>query len=363
MGYLEGSFIDRIKLRLKAGDGGNGAVSFHHEKYVPFGGPDGGDGGNGGSIILRVNPGLNTLEKLHSQPFYRAENANHGGRNNRAGANGADLILEVPPGTVVKDEESGEILIDLEDTEGEAVVARGGYGGKGNARFATSTNQAPRKATPGQPGEERNVILELKMVAHVGLIGLPNAGKSTLISAITGARPKIAEYPFTTLQPVLGTLNLEDGQTIVIADIPGIIQGAHEGVGLGLDFLRHIERTKILVYVIEISPHDPSTSAATFKDLQHEIRHYDPSILNRPYLVALNKSDFLDGTEERELALQIFREECPEIPAEQIFLISALNKDHTETLRQAIVETFFRQTAYSSPSKDSSQNHSPLHFF
>lgn len=362
MSYLEGSFIDRIRLRLKAGDGGRGAISFRHEKFVPFGGPDGGDGGDGGSIILRVNPGLNTLDKLHSQPFYRAENAESGGRNNRAGANGEDLILEVPPGTVVKDEDTGDILLDMEETDGAAIAVKGGDGGKGNAHYATSTNQAPHKATTGYPGEERNVILELKTVAHVGLIGLPNAGKSTLISAITGARPKIANYPFTTLQPILGAISLVDGSSLVVADIPGIIQGAHEGIGLGLDFLRHIERTRMVVYVIEISPSEPSLTAQTFKDLQHEIRQYDVSILDRPFLIALNKADLLDDAEEEKLVLQMFMDELPQLPGESIFLISAMNKDRTEILRQAIIQLY---TEILAPplAKDSHNPVSELHSF
>jgi GTPase len=360
MSYLEGSFIDRIRLRLKAGDGGRGVISFRHEKFVPLGGPDGGDGGDGGSIILRVNSGLNTLDKLHSQPFYRAENAESGGKNNRSGANGESLILEVPPGTVVKDEDTGEIVVDMEETGGETVVVKGGDGGKGNARFATPTNQAPHRATPGYPGEERNVIFELKTVAHAGLIGLPNAGKSTLISAITGARPKIANYPFTTLQPILGAISLIDGSSLVVADIPGIIQGAHEGIGLGLDFLRHIERTKMLVYVIEISPSDPSLIAQTLKDLQHELRQYDASILNRPFLIALNKADLLDDAEEEKLVLQLFQDEFPQLPRESIFLISAMNKDRTEILRQAIIQLYSEINA-PPLAKDSHNRVSELH--
>ena len=260
----------------------------------------------GGSIILRVNPGLNTLDKVHRQPFYRAASGEKGGKNNRTGANGGDIILEVPPGTVVKNFDTGEIILDMEETDGEAVIARGGDGGKGNARFATPTNQAPRHATPGFPGEEFTALFELKLVAQVGLAGLPNAGKSTLISRITGARPRIADYPFTTLQPILGTITLENGSALVVADIPGIIQGAHEGVGLGLDFLRHIERTRILVYVVEISPHDPNLPARTLNDLQYEIGEYDPAILERPFLVALNKLDLLDDPEELELVLNPF---------------------------------------------------------
>ncbi len=340
MPQVEGTFIDRVKIRLKAGDGGDGVTSFRHEKYVPFGGPDGGNGGAGGNVIFRVNPGMNTLEKLHSQPFYRAENGKNGGKNNRTGATGDDLILEVPPGTIVTNDETGELIADIEETEGEAVICQGGKGGKGNTTFATSTNQAPRKCTPGAPGEEITAFLELKLVADIGLAGLPNAGKSTLISSITGARPRIADYPFTTLQPILGTINLMDGSSIVIADVPGIIQGAHEGIGLGLDFLRHIERTKMLVFVIELSPHDPNLPAQTFKDLQHEIRHYDESILKRPYLVALNKSDLLSDKEDLELILSAFHEQCPEVPPDVIHVISSLQKTGTQTLRETIISMY-----------------------
>lgn len=341
MPQQEGSFIDRIKLRLKAGDGGAGAVSFRHEKYVQLGGPDGGDGGKGGSVILRVNTGLNTLEKLHSQSFYHAQDGERGGKNNCTGANGADIVLEVPPGTVVFNEETGELALDMEDHPGgEAVLLKGGDGGKGNTRFATATNHAPRKATPGWPGEELTAVLEIKTVAQVGLIGLPNAGKSTLISSITGARPRVADYPFTTLQPVLGAVPLEDGGCFVIADIPGIIQGAHEGVGLGLDFLRHIERTRMLLYVIEISPHDPDQPARTLRDLQHEVRQYSEEILSRPFLIALNKVDLLDDEDELALVLDSFRAEWPGLPQDRVFVISARGKTNTETLRKKIISMY-----------------------
>lgn len=342
MPQQEGAFIDRVKLRLKAGDGGKGLISFRHEKYVPLGGPDGGDGGRGGSIILRAHPGLNTLEKLHSRPFYRAENGKPGDINNRSGAGGKDVVLEVPPGTVVKDAETGEVLLDIEETEGDTVLLAGGDGGKGNARFATATNRVPRKATPGFPGEEREVIFELKTVADIGLIGLPNAGKSTLVSAITGAKPRIASYPFTTLQPVLGTITLPEGRGLLVADIPGIIHGAHQGIGLGLDFLRHIERTQMLVYVVEISPHDPEQPGETIQALQAEIRHYDAAILERPYLVALNKVDLLEDEDELRLVLDAFHEQLPEMARERLFVISAQEKRNTEPLRQALVEEYQR---------------------
>lgn len=352
MPLMEGSFIDRIKLRLKAGDGGNGTISFRHEKYVPFGGPDGGDGGDGGSIILRVNPGLNTLDKLHSQPQYRAKDGGRGGKNNRTGANGADVILEVPAGTVVVNTETDQIIIDMEETDGQAVIAQGGKGGKGNTRFATPTNQAPHKATPGTPGEEFEAIFELKLVAHAGLIGLPNAGKSTLISTLTNARPRVAGYPFTTLQPILGTITLKNGSALVIADIPGIIQGAHEGIGLGLDFLRHIERTKMLIYVIEISPHDPNLPASVLKDLRYEIEQYDPRILERPSLIVLNKLDLLEDEEEVELVVHTFREQWSDIDDESFFLISALNNQGTDKLKDKIVTLYQDNIQKKFPIKD-----------
>ncbi len=362
MAHFENSFIDRIRLRLKAGDGGDGITSFRHEKYVPMGGPDGGDGGDGGSILFRINPGMNTLEKLHSQPSYKAENAQKGGPNKRSGAYGEDIILEVPPGTIVINEETGDMIVDMEDAGDTAVIAQGGHGGRGNARYATSTNQAPRKSTEGKPGEELTVVVELKMVAHVGLIGLPNAGKSTLISTVTRARPRIANYPFTTLQPILGTITLLDGESLIIADIPGIIEGAHAGIGLGLDFLRHIERTKILIYVIEISPHDPSIPVESFKALQHEIKQYDASIIERPYLIVLNKTDLLDDEEELQMVKQTFCEANPDIPLDSIFTISALQKDGIEILRNAIIEKFIELTA-SPISEDSNYGDSELNSF
>ena len=340
MGVQEGTFIDRVKLRLRAGDGGDGVISFRHEKYVPFGGPDGGDGGRGGNIVFRVHSGLNTLEKLHSQPLYRAGHGKRGDRNNRTGADGDDVILSVPPGSVVIRAETSEHIVDMEETSGEAIIARGGHGGKGNTRFATSTNQAPRRFTCGVPGEEITVIVELKLVAGVGLVGLPNAGKSSLISALTGARPKIADYPFTTLQPVLGTLPTREGDSIVLADIPGILHGAHAGVGLGLEFLRHIERTRMLLYVIELSPADPDGPARALREIREEIRCYDEKILERPYLVALNKIDLFDDPSDLEAMIQWFGEECPEIGVENIALVSALRREGTETIKQEIIRRY-----------------------
>lgn len=340
MPSYEGPFIDRVKIRLKAGDGGDGRISFRHEKFVPLGGPDGGDGGNGGSIILRVNPGLNTLDKMYSQPVCKAPNGEGGGKNNRYGAYGEDVVIEAPPGTVVFNEETGERIVDLEETNGEFVIAQGGAGGRGNSKYATSTNHAPRKFTYGKPGDEFTAIFELKTVAHVGLVGLPNAGKSTFIASITGANPRIANYPFTTLQPILGAIALPDGGSFVIADIPGIIQGAHQGVGLGFEFLRHIERTKILVFVIELSPHDPDAPAQTYRDLRYEIEKYDADILDRPFLIALNKVDLMEDDESLEVALHSFHEAHPEINDDQLYIISASEKKNTERLRQSIIALY-----------------------
>lgn len=331
-------FIDRVVIRVKAGDGGNGCISFHREKYVPRGGPDGGDGGHGGDVIFKVHPGMNTLESLHSRPAYRAGDGRHGGKNDRHGRRGEDVVLFVPPGTVVYDHDSRELIVDLEKTDGTTIVAKGGRAGRGNARFATPTRQAPRYAEPGAAGEQRTLLVELKTVAHVGLVGLPNAGKSTLLAAITAAKPRVAPYPFTTLHPILGTIQLPDGTGLVIADIPGIVEGAHEGVGLGLDFLRHIERTEILVFVLELSPNDPSFPRVTYEQLLKEIEAYDAAILLRPRLIALNKADLL---EEGDLEI-ILDDLIPSvgIDQDQIFVLSALQRRNTEEFRQSLVRVF-----------------------
>ncbi len=331
-------FIDRVRIRVEAGNGGDGCVSFHREKYVPRGGPDGGGGGNGGSVILKVNPGRNTLEALHSQPVYRAEPGQNGGSNGCTGRSGEDLILEVPPGTVVYDDEEGIQVGDIEKTDGTLVVAQGGKGGRGNASFASSSNQTPRHAEPGTPGECRKLLVELKTVADVGLVGLPNAGKSTLISKLTAAKPRIANYPFTTLHPILGTIKLLDGSSLVIADIPGIIEGASDGLGLGFDFLRHIERTRMLVYVLEVDIGDLSAPGRTFAALREEIRAYDAEILERPYLVAINKSDLCDDDEEREMVLEDFRSHADFVPPEDIFMVSALEAEGLKPLSRRLLQ-------------------------
>lgn len=281
-------FLDEVVIQVQAGRGGDGIVHFHREKYVPKGGPDGGDGGRGGDVILVVNPHLNTLSPYRYQKRFRAEDGQRGGPNKMHGRNGAPLRLEVPPGTVVYDAETGEVLGDLTEPGQELVVARGGRGGRGNARFVTSRNRAPRMAEKGEPGEERTLRLELKLIADVGLVGVPNAGKSTFLAAVTNARPKIAPYPFTTLVPNLGVAELDDQVSLILADIPGLIEGAHRGVGLGHDFLRHIQRTRVLIHLLDGLSEDP---VADFAQINTELALFDPRLAEKPQIVALNKMD------------------------------------------------------------------------
>ncbi|HEY68871.1 MAG TPA: GTPase ObgE [Thermoflexia bacterium] len=281
-------FYDEAKIYIKAGQGGDGCVAFRREKYVPFGGPAGGDGGKGGDVVLYVDPHLNTLYRFSRKRHFKAARGEHGRGKNQHGAAGADLRIPVPPGTVVYDADSGELLGDLTEPGQELVVARGGRGGRGNARFATSTNQAPRIAEHGEPGEERWLRLELKLLADVGVVGMPNAGKSTLLAAVTAARPKIAPYPFTTLQPNLGVVVLDDQTEFVLADIPGLIEGASEGKGLGHEFLRHIERTRVLIHLLDGLSTDP---LADFAAINRELAAFGHGLAQKAQLVALNKMD------------------------------------------------------------------------
>ena len=281
--------IDVAKVYVKGGDGGNGCVSFRREKFVPKGGPDGGDGGDGGSVVFVADPNLSTLVDFRYRQHLRARRGGHGEGAKRSGRSGADLIVPVPVGTIVRDAATAEILVDISEAGQRAVVARGGRGGRGNARFATSTRRAPRRADPGEPGEERRVELELQLLADVGIIGLPNAGKSTLLARVSSARPKIGDYPFTTTQPALGAVTLPDGRGFVMADLPGLIEGAHLGAGLGHAFLRHIARTRVLVHLIDLSrPEDP---VAGYEVIRRELGLYDPRLIDRPEIVALNKID------------------------------------------------------------------------
>ena len=304
------TFIDRARIRVKAGDGGSGVAAFRREKFVPMGGPDGGDGGRGGDVIVRGDANLATLLDYTYRESWRAENGDHGSGSNRSGKSGADVVLPVPPGTIVRDVETGEIVAEVLESGQSLVIARGGRGGKGNAYFATATHQAPREYQPGEEGQQRDLELELRLIADVGLVGQPNAGKSTLLSVISAARPKIADYPFTTLAPNLGVVQLSDGRTFVVADIPGIIEGAHEGRGLGLQFLRHIERTRMLAFLIPI---DSMDWQAEYDQLRSEIAAYSPELANKPHCVVFTKMDLLGDTE------------APPIEAPEAFALFAIS--------------------------------------
>ena len=283
-------FVDQAKIYIKAGDGGDGAVSFHREKYVAAGGPDGGDGGKGGDIVFVVDDNISNLMDFRYKRKYVAEKGQNGGAKNCSGRNAPDLVVKVPRGTVVKEIKSGRILADL-STDEPAVIAHGGKGGRGNAHFATSTRQIPKFAKPGFRGDEYEVMLELKLIADVGLVGFPNVGKSTLISVVSAAKPKIANYHFTTLTPVLGVVKIEEGKSFVMADIPGLIEGASEGVGLGHEFLRHVERCRLIVHVIDVSGSEGRDPIEDFKAINHELENFSMELAEAPQIVAANKSD------------------------------------------------------------------------
>ena len=283
-------FVDQAKIYIKAGDGGDGAVSFHREKYVAAGGPDGGDGGKGGDIVFVVDDNISNLIDFRYKRKYVAEKGQNGGGKNCSGRNAPDLVVKVPRGTVVREIKSGRILADL-STDEPAVIAHGGKGGRGNAHFATSTRQIPKFAKPGFRGDEYEVMLELKLIADVGLVGFPNVGKSTLISVVSAAKPKIANYHFTTLTPVLGVVKIEEGKSFVMADIPGLIEGASEGIGLGHEFLRHVERCRLIVHVIDVSGSEGRDPIEDFKAINHELENFSMELAEAPQIVAANKSD------------------------------------------------------------------------
>ncbi|MFZ5816380.1 MAG: GTPase ObgE [Bacillota bacterium] len=290
-------FVDITRIYVKGGDGGRGSNAIRREKFVPEGGPWGGDGGRGGNVIFVVDPGLNTLVDFKYQKHFKAEKGEIGGTKGMHGRKGEDLVVKVPPGTTVKDDDTGEILFDLTEPGQRVIVAHGGRGGRGNMRFATPTNKCPTFYEKGEPGQERWLILELKVVADAGLVGFPNAGKSTFLATVSAARPKIANYPFTTLNPVLGVVETGDGRSFVLADIPGLIEGAHQGVGLGHEFLRHVERTKVLIHVLDGAGTEGRDPLDDFYVIQRELREYNEALAGRPTLVAFNKMDLPEAQE------------------------------------------------------------------
>jgi GTPase len=298
-------FVDEIDVFVKGGDGGAGCISFRREKFVPRGGPDGGDGGDGGSILLEADPAITTLLDFHYQRHYTAERGQHGKGSNKHGASGDDTVLRVPLGTVVSDRDTGERLGDLTTPGERTIVARGARGGRGNARFVSSTNRAPRRADLGRAGAERWMHLELKLLADVGVVGFPNAGKSTLVSRLSAAKPKIADYPFTTLQPTLGIVRVDDHRSFVIADLPGLIEGAAEGKGLGHRFLRHTERTRVLVHLVDLDPSGGRDPVEDWRVIQGELAAYSKDLAAHPQIVAGSKAE-LSGTEERRAQLEGF---------------------------------------------------------
>ena len=327
-------FVDEARIHVKAGDGGNGCMSFRRERFIPKGGPDGGDGGKGGDVILQADSQLSTLLDLTYPKQFRANKGTHGKGKDQTGRNGADLIIRIPVGTLVRDEETGEVLQDFLFGGQEFVVAEGGRGGRGNARFATSTNRAPRRVDQGEKGQERHLRFELKLLADVGIIGFPNAGKSTLLSKISSARPKIADYPFTTLVPNLGVVEREDAPPFVVADIPGIIEGASRGTGLGLTFLRHIERTRLLIHLLDISGEPFNHPLEAFHTLNDELKAYHPSLPMKPQIVALNKADLPAVRERAKDYIRDF-----DSVGYRLYLISGMTGEGVEALIAAVSET------------------------
>lgn len=329
-------FADRAKIFIRSGKGGDGHVSFRRELYVPAGGPDGGDGGKGGDVIFVVDEGLNTLNDFRSVRKYCAEDGKEGSKKRQHGANGADVICKVPPGTVIRDFESGKVIMDMSNKKEPVVILKGGRGGNGNMHYATSTMQAPKYAQAGQPAQELYVTLELKVIADVGLVGFPNVGKSTFLSRVTNARPKIANYHFTTLNPNLGVVDLGDGNGFVIADIPGIIEGASEGVGLGLQFLRHIERTKVLLHIVDgasVEGRDPINDVYAILE---ELKKYNIEISERPMVIAANKMDAMNEV-ERETVIEMLKDEF-EPQGMEVFAVSAVSGEGVKELISHLYE-------------------------
>ncbi len=322
-------FIDEATIRVQAGDGGNGCVSFRREKFIPYGGPDGGDGGDGGSVYLVADENINTLVDFRHQRDYRAERGQNGMGRERTGKSGEDLFVHVPVGTLVMDDETGEQMGDLVEHGQQLLVAQGGFHGLGNTRFKSSTNRAPRQSKPGTPGEVRRLRLELKLLADVGLLGLPNAGKSTFIRAVSSATPKVADYPFTTLYPNLGMVKVDYERSFVIADVPGLIEGAAAGAGLGIQFLKHLSRTRLLLHLVDVAPYDQSDPADNVRKIERELAQYGETLADRPRWLVLNKIDLLPDA-EREVRCQAIIDALEwDGP---VFKIAAINKTNTQPL-------------------------------
>ncbi|MBS4222565.1 GTPase ObgE [Lederbergia citrea] len=311
-------FVDQVKIFVKGGDGGNGMVAFRREKYVPMGGPAGGDGGKGASVIFEVDEGLRTLMDFRYQRHFKAQRGEHGMSKSQHGKGASDLIVKVPPGTVISDDETKEVIADLVEHGQQAVIAKGGRGGRGNIRFATSANPAPEIAENGEPGQERNVILELKVLADVGLVGFPSVGKSTLLSVVSAAKPKIAEYHFTTIVPNLGVVETDDGRSFVMADLPGLIEGAHEGIGLGHQFLRHIERTRVIVHVIDMSAMEGRDPYEDYTTINQELQEYNLRLLERPQIIVANKMDMPEAEENLNKFKEKLDDDYPVFPISAI---------------------------------------------
>ena len=328
-------FVDKAKIFVKGGDGGNGVVAFRREKFVPMGGPAGGNGGKGGDVVLIADSRIRTLLDFKHKIHFKAERGQHGSGNNKHGKKGEDLIIKVPVGTVVTDAQTGQIIADLKEEGQKVVVAKGGRGGKGNASFKTSTNQTPDYAEEGEKGEERWIELELKLIADIGIVGFPNAGKSTLISVLSNAKPKIADYPFTTLAPVLGVMKIDYGRSVVLADIPGLIEGASQGQGLGHEFLRHIERTKALIHMIDISDFAEREPVEAFNIINEEMGKYSPQLLEKPQLVVGNKIDLLSDRKKIEGLKKYFEEK-----GFRFVPVSLATLEGIDTLKKEIISLY-----------------------
>lgn len=358
------AFVDQVKIFVKAGKGGDGAVSFRHEKYINMGGPFGGDGGHGGSVVMEVDEGLRTLMDFRYKRYFKATPGGNGATKGMTGKSADDLIIKVPQGTTITDAETGRVIGDLTEQGQRLVVAQGGRGGRGNMRFASSTNPAPEIAENGEPGEELDIALELKVLADVGLVGFPSVGKSTLLSVVTAAKPKVAAYHFTTLVPNLGMVRLEDGRDFVMADLPGLIEGASQGVGLGIQFLRHVERTRVILHMIDMSGIDPEEDPyENYVKINNELAEYDPALLERPQIIVPTKMDMPDAEE----TLAEFKKKLaadPDVPEDvEIMPISSLTRQGLEPLMQRTADLLDETPAFIPKGMEPDENETALYEF